>query len=498
MMAREIIRAEGIDIFLNGKPLLTRLSFVINEGEQWVITGASGTGKTTLLKVIAGQQFYRGKLLIHGSETNSGDIVLVEQQHHFKNLSNVSNFYYQQRFNSSDSEDAITVMEDLINHTGGAHGTVEDMKAIADFFHLSQLLDERLIQLSNGENKRLQIAKALLDKPKILLLDNPFIGLDTNARELLQQLLTDIVAKGIHIIMVTSTTHIPSFITHVLTLDHEGGHSVAAAGTISKGAVAAHQPRQQLDMQLFSALMNKSDHADFSVAVKMRNVNIAYHNKAILQGVNWTVEKGDCWSLSGPNGAGKSTLLSLITADNPQAYANEIYLFDRKRGTGETIWEIKKKIGYVSPELHLHFDHTNNSFEVIASGLFDTIGLFRQLGDEQIELVGQWMKLLNIIHLRNKYMSQLSGSEQRMVLLARALVKNPPMLVMDEPCQGLDEQQVETFKQLINDICIKGNKTLIYVSHYTEEIPECVNKFLKLENGRVVSQTSQRDLPRRH
>src|SRR5688500_7602765 len=197
MEKKQIIRADRINVVANGKPLLSDLSFTINEGEQWVITGPSGTGKTTLLKLMSGQQFYRGSLLINGRDGNSADMVLVEQQHHFKNLSNVSNFYYQQRFNSSDSEGAITVLEDLVNHTGGTHATEGEMRAIADLFHLNELLDERLIQLSNGENKRLQIAKALLDKPKILLLDNPFIGLDTKARELLQQVLTSIIAKGI-------------------------------------------------------------------------------------------------------------------------------------------------------------------------------------------------------------------------------------------------------------------------------------------------------------
>ena len=486
MQKQEIIVARNINCSVGGKPLFRDLSFTIHEGEQWLITGASGTGKSTLLKLLAGEQFFHGTLLINGQEGRQDDVMLVEQQHHFKNLANVSNFYYQQRFNSSDSEDAITVQEDLSNHINGTPAAAREMDALVDVFQLRPLLDERLIQLSNGENKRLQIAKALLDKPRILLLDNPFIGLDTNARKLLQDLLKEITAAGLQVVIVSSLANMPSFITHVMTLENERVVSIRNAEDVSHTERKERSIELKLNRELFDTLLTSGDHPDFELAVQMQDVHIEYHGRKILDGVNWTVHRGECWSLSGPNGAGKSTLLSLITADNPQAYANNIYLFDRKRGTGETIWEIKKKIGYVSPELHLHFDQSNNSFEVIASGLFDTIGLFRQLNEDQAELVNKWMELLDLTRLRNKYMSQLSGSEQRMVLLARALVKNPPMLVLDEPGQGLDEIQVETFRQLVNEICTRGNKTLIYVSHYVHEIPDCVDKFLKLDRGRVV------------
>src|SRR5688572_13384763 len=115
----------------------------------------------------------------------------------------------------------------------------------------------------------------------------------------------------------------------------------------------------------------------------MKKVSVQYGDKIILDEVNWKVMKGERWLLSGPNGAGKSTLLSLITADNPKAYANSIFLFGKKRGSGESIWDIKKKIGFISPELHLFFDQGTSCFDVIASGLFDTIGLFRQLSAAQ-------------------------------------------------------------------------------------------------------------------
>jgi molybdate transport system ATP-binding protein len=219
----------------------------------------------------------------------------------------------------------------------------------------------------------------------------------------------------------------------------------------------------------------------------MVDTTIKYGEATILNHIHWEVRKGERWNVSGPNGAGKSTLLSLITADNPQAYANEIWLFDRRRGTGETIWDIKRKIGFVSPELHLYFDTGANCFDVIASGLFDTIGLFRPLTAQQEETTLLWMQLLSLQELRTRRLAQLSTGQQRMVLLARALIKNPPMLILDEPSQGLDEEQTAYFRSLVTALCEAFDKTLIYVSHYRQELPACIDKFLQLEKGGLVT-----------
>ena len=218
----------------------------------------------------------------------------------------------------------------------------------------------------------------------------------------------------------------------------------------------------------------------------MIKVNIAYNGIEILSNFNWSVKKGERWCVTGPNGAGKSTLLSLISADNPQAYANDIYLFDRKRGTGESIWDIKKNIGYVSPELHLFFDLGVTCQEAVASGLFDTIGLFRKPGPTETSIVLEWMEILGISSIKDKRLNQLSLGEQRLVMLTRALVKSPPLLILDEPCQGLDAQQTARFKNTIDLICQSTSTTLIYVSHYSQDIPSCITHHLQLNAGKKV------------
>lgn len=484
----EVLKAEGLTVNQGGQTIVNEVSFTIQNGEQWAIVGPAGSGKTTLLKALAGRQHFTGRLALH--ENNSAvskRIVLVEQQHHFKNLSNTSNFYYQQRFNSQDASDAITVEQDVRNALSRTHSTKEQLEELSEQFDIKKLYAEPLIQLSNGENKRLQIVKALLLQPAFLLLDNPFIGLDVQSRKKLEDVLNKVGHKGIHVVMVTSAYQLPYFITHVLSLSATGSYTVEAVDPAHWNHLHEKTARQfSFDRQLLEELTTKNGAGtDFEWAVRMNNVTIKYDH-TILDGINWEVHRGERWSLSGPNGSGKSTLLSLVNADNPQAYANEIYLFDRKRGTGESIWDIKKKTGFVSPELHLFFEKSANSFDVVASGLFDTIGLFRKINEQQSKLVTKWMQLLKIEHLRKKFLAQLSNSEQRLVLLARALVKNPPLLILDEPCQGLDEEQTFAFKEMVNELCLTGNKTLIYVSHYVHEIPACVTQFIRLENGRRV------------
>jgi molybdate transport system ATP-binding protein len=218
----------------------------------------------------------------------------------------------------------------------------------------------------------------------------------------------------------------------------------------------------------------------------MQNVQVQYDGKKILDGINWEIVRGACWGLTGHNGAGKSTLLSLITADNPQAYANDIFLFDRKRGSGESIWEIKQKIGYLSPELQLYFDPAATAFSALASGLFDTIGLFRRLSSEQEQYVNEWLQFLDCEVYADRRLSSLPAGLQRMILLGRAMIKTPPLLILDEPCQGLDGAQTAYTLDMIDRYCVQFGASLIFVSHYRDEFPACIGQTLQLQKGRMM------------
>lgn len=480
-----LLQVKDLAVLSAGKPVLSNVSFTINKGECLAIAGPSGSGKTSLIKALAATHFSRGNIVYKTIDGSSPRIVVISQQHHFKNLSNTSTFYYQQRFNSFDSEDAL-IVNDVLQQLTADEDAIRDT---LELLGIEYIRYTRLIQLSNGEHKRFQLAKAVLQNADWLLLDSPYTGLDITARKLLNTIIDKLIAKGINVLLVSSFTDMPNSVTHIALLENGELKEKVLRQTFDKSrhAVATKRRFSPVDMKRVKDFLPAYNYDQFSVAIKMIGTNVVYNNRKILDNIHWQVNSGECWNVAGHNGSGKSTLLSLITGDNPQAFANEIYLFDRKKGSGESIWDIKQKIGYVSPELHHYFEPGCSCFDVVASGLFDTIGLFKRLTEQQISVVKQWMSLLHINEFANRFFNQLSNGEQRLVLLARALVKNPPLLVLDEPCQGLDKEVSKWFIDLINDICVHMKKTLVYVSHYEEEIPPCVTYTLKLAEGKIAA-----------
>ena len=469
-MPQTSIIAKNIRIDRQSNLLLNDISFTLNEGEHLLITGSSGSGKTTLAKALAGKIFCKGSILFSGSQPK---IVFVEQHYFFKTLSNTKDFYYQQRYNSFDSDDALTVMQELSKITGDEVLIVELLMQLA----LLHRKDDSLLHLSGGEHKRFQLIKAFLQDADVFIFDSPFTGLDVSSRKMVRELIEKRSSVST-IIVITDIEDAPSTLTYVAELDKGNLKSFAGIKEFQQALPSSFQASRFSD-----AIPLQEDSVEFNVAVKFENVSVAYGEKKIFSNINWEVKRGERWLLKGANGSGKSTLIGLITGDHPQAYANNIFLFDRKRGSGESIWDIKRKVGFVSPELHWYFDKTISIYNTIASGFFDTVGLYRALLPMQHQVVKQWLSFLNLASKASEPLYVLSNSEQRLTLLARALVKNPPLLVLDEPCQGLDEQQVSEFVALIDGLCERMSKTLIYVSHYESEVPGCVDKVMLLENG---------------
>ena len=472
-MGEPIAIIDCLSASYGGSKVLTDISFSLTEDDCLAIVGPVGSGKTTLAKALSGRLFRTGSVFFK-SKTNRvhPSILLVEQQHHFKNRSNMQDFYLQQRFNSADAGDAYTIREELSNED-------EDLVAYwLGFFMLGQMIDKPLVTLSNGENKRLQLVKSVLRDPDWLILDNPFLGLDVEGREILSTCLEKLRENSVQFILINSPAALPACVNRVMHLEE---------GRVTwDGPISTYESFRRVDKFVFNhtvmddLIKSAQVYETFQQAVHMNDVTIAYGEKVILSGIHWEVNSGARWALSGPNGAGKSTLLSLITADNPQAYSQDIILFDRKRGTGESIWDIKKRIGYVSPELHVYFREPANVFNVVGSGLFDTLGVYKKISEDQHKRIALWLGVFGISHLSQRMFQQISTGEQRMVLLARALVKNPPLLILDEPCQGLDEEQIHRVKEILNYICSNSQTTLIYVSHYSSDIPDCVNQYFKL------------------
>ena len=327
----------------------------------------------------------------------------------------------------------------------------------------------------------------MLTAPRVLIMDNPFIGLDAPTRELLFSLLERLTRlSSVQIILVLSMLDdIPSFITHVIPVE-----DLTVLPKMERGAyLAAFRVTDvpvTLDalQQRIAGLPYDGTNYDSGEVVKLNKVSIRYDDRTILKELDWTVRRGEKWALSGENGAGKSTLLSLVCADNPQSYACDISLFGRKRGTGESIWEIKKHIGYVSPEMHRAYLKNLPAIEIVASGLHDSIGLYKRPQESQMATCEWWMDVFGIAALKDRPFLQLSSGEQRLALLARAFVKDPELLILDEPLHGLDTYNRRRVKKIIEAFCCREDKTMIMVTHYESELPSVITDRLFLKRNR--------------
>ncbi len=468
------------------------LDFEWKIGEQWAILGPSGNELSLFLDTILGKtmlaigyierpfaQDYQKQKIAAGEVFSYRDLMAsVSQKYTFRDRSNLQNFYYQQRFNSMESEATESVLT-YLKHQETQKG-FWDFEKVIEFLKLTHLTDKSLIKLSNGETRRLAIATALLKNPRILLLDQPTTGLDVATRNSFDHVLTKIVQSGIHVMLTTHSDEISACMTHVAVLDDKK----IQQSYPNDSQQPDKKPKFSLnsfDTDLLSKLTQKQTTVMNDSVVKLTEVSIKYGNQTILDRVNWDIKRGEKWALQGENGAGKSTLLSLILAENPQAYANNIWLFGKKRGSGESIWEIKKHIGFVAPELARIFPINQTCLKVVLSGFLDTMGLFVRMSKEKEDLANAWLRVFKLEQHADTLFNHVPLEAKRFILLARALIKLPELLVLDEASQGMDAYQRALFKDTIDNLCKVMPLTLIYVSHYEEDIPDCVNKVKLLE-----------------
>jgi molybdate transport system ATP-binding protein len=410
-----MITFDEVNIQKGDRTVLENINWQAKNGENWAIIGGNGSGNCTFLEAIAGKIFpTKGRI----TKPNYDEIAFVAKDYSFNRIVQAATQYYQQRFNSQDAEISPTVREILQNQIKPI-GTVDEKSVdlpplpytenelieSANLLKISHLLERKIVTLSNGETRRTLITLSLLLKPKVLLLDNPFVGLDIESRATLHQVLNQVTASGIQIIIVTTPKEIPSCITNIVQL--QNGKIRNTSTQASDFQQVIHNLGISMDAEVLAVVKQIPAKNDFKFALNMRNVTVTYKGINVIDGVNWQVKRGEKWALMGPNGSGKSTILSLITGDNPQGYQNDYDLFDRKRGSGESIWDIKHRIGFVSPELHLYFTRQTEVWKAVASGLFDSAGLFKKLTDEEHAITDNYLKLLNISHLYKSYLSNV-------------------------------------------------------------------------------------------
>ncbi|WP_316735966.1 ATP-binding cassette domain-containing protein [Pedobacter aquatilis] len=476
-MKDSFVSIQDLNLKHQQKSVLKDLNWTINTGEHYVLHGESGSGKTSLAKIIAGLQSAIGDVKINFKENNlPAEVLFVESWYQFKNLEGVANFYYQQRYTSQQAKDTLTVHAELVSYGKEKGLHLDKVEPILEALNFSSFASSQLIELSSGEHKKLQLVKALWLKPQLLIIDQPYTGLDAASRKNLNILLDEVSANGVQLILICNDDELPESINCFAEIK-DGQISVSESREITLAFAEKHN-KEIPDFLKESPIYSSEN------IVKMVDVNISYGEKQVLKNINWEVKAGEKWLLQGHNGSGKSTLLSLVNGDHPQSYANELYLFGNRRGSGESIWDIKQHIGLISPEFHWYFDASATVWQSIASGFYDTVGLFQQLPYTKSAQVDELVEYFGLTASKNELLTSLPLGKQRLVLLARTIIKNPELLILDEPCQGLDQQQTQHFNQLIDELCSNG-MTLIYVGHFESQLPTCIEKRILLEKGEV-------------
>ena len=488
------ITLDNVTLRVYDRIMFQGTSWAIRSDEHWAVVGPNGSGKSTLVKALCGQiPVVQGNITYHFAQrVESIAYVAFEAQ---SDVLGYEDPYYQMRWNSVKGRGTLTVSEYLSEqhsyrrnpyevvemHPDPAAFAVRRAQVIA-LLGIAGLLDRNLVSVSNGERRKVQIAQALLKRPQLLILDNPFDGLDQDFRKRFRAIVANLMQDRMRVIVVaTDTEDIPEGITHVLAVDAGAVVAQKSVDDFTAETLPTHRPNPS------ESVRSVETESAARPVIEMRNVTITYDAVRVLDNVTWTVRAGERWALLGPNGAGKTTLLSLILGDNPQAYANDIALFGRRRGSGESIWDIKQRIGWVAPELHMYYPRHISCFDVVCSGFFDAIGRYRRCTAEQHETARTWMQRLGVARHAEAHFGTLSEGEQRLVLLARALVKAPELLVLDEPCQGLDTQNRARVGRTVETIGQHLNVTLIYVTHEWETLPRMITHRMQLNEGKIVN-----------
>lgn len=483
-MVKPVVHIRHLHFTYHGKVIFNDLNWTIARGENWLLSGESGSGKTTLARAIADKKSSEIEVNFDPNSDLPARVVYVENWYQFKNIEGQANFYYQQRYTSLQTKDTHTVNSEL-NSFGLAHQLdFNELENILIALSFANFKTSTLIELSSGEHKKLQLVKVLWLQPQLLILDQPYTGLDLLSRQNLNQLLDERAAKGAQIIMIANDVELPNCINRFAKIE-EGDLTTSDSPTFTRSYV--EREKKQLPYFLSEAPQYTTKNL-----ITMNGVNVSYGEKQVLKNISWTVNAGEKWLLQGHNGSGKSTLLSLVNGDHPQAYANDIHLFGRKRGSGESIWDIKKHIGLISPEFHWYFDKSATVWQSIASGLSDSVGLFSTLPEGKKKMVDQLLHFFDLFADKNQLLTALPLGKQRLALLARTVIKNPTLLVLDEPCQGLDDQQTQYFNELIDELAV-GGMTLIYVAHTQAQLPSCLTHSLTLNGGTVMHNTLKKE-----
>ncbi|MFQ3220408.1 MAG: molybdate transport system ATP-binding protein [Paraglaciecola sp.] len=458
---------------------LKNINWEVKAHQHWVIVGANGAGKSALAALLAGQ----------------GQITCGELSSSFTRVGLVSYEYLnalielELKKDSADILDIVpvpTTVSEMLTQNGEPGDAVlrtDLCQRLLVLFNFESLLGHNFMDLSTGETRKLLLIKAIISQPQLLVLDEPFDGLDSATCDKLTVLLNELASSVTMIMVFNRLSEVPDFVRHyafvedgqlALTVDDDNPQQRQLLRQL------VHLQHTEMVLPEPDTTVTRNHFKPGCAIVSLNSVTVIHPGKKVFENLNWQIDCGQHWQLSGPNGSGKTSLLQLITGDHPQCYSNDIQVFGYQRGSGESIWDIKQHIGLLSNALHLAHRVNCSVLHVILSGFFDSIGLYRQPTLEQRGLAQQWLILIGLVASEDQPFQQLSFGDQRLCLVARAMVKHPALLILDEPCNGLDDLNRQRVLRLIERICESQTTSVIYVNHHPDDKICGINQYFEL------------------
>jgi len=487
-LEQPFISLENVTLRIQDRFILKDTDWEIRTNQHWAVLGPNGAGKSSLVKALTGElPVVKGNIIRHYLLTPQRAIACVSFELEQRLIAREEK-QDQARFFSGNINTFASAQQILISNMDAAGQSDANFDKIIDRLRIRPLLNRSIRFLSTGEMRKILIARALMRSPRLLILDEPFDGLDARSKAQFADIINGLMNSEMLLVLVTHRfKEIVPHISHVLCVKNDR--------VFLKGS-----REQVLTDELMDRLFDRKPPVRFSnpekeaspatpagapaVLIRMKQATVRYGDLLVLDRLDWTMRAGENWAILGPNGSGKSTLLNLIVGDNLQSYSNEIYLFGSRKGSGETVWDIKRKIGMVSSELQIHYRKRIQVYDVVLSGFFDSIGLYRNATLPQYAAARRWLEIMEIPDKAGQRFDKLSYGERRMVLVARAMVKSPAILILDEPCQGLDAANRRMVLELIDYIGRETHTNILYVTHHEDEIPACISHRLRLDTHR--------------
>lgn len=508
-MPTTVIELCGAAFRREGRKVFAGTHWRICAGEHWAVVGPNGSGKSTLLRglwggwpVCAGTldyafertAAYQRHFYFATPEEAVTHVGFAEQRECIRRHLH----FMQERWYSGAEHDAPTVAEFLSwEHIRGIIPFQVDAQppdavryarwraSAIRLLRLAPLQERRLHLLSNGEWRRVLMARALMQAPAVLVLDDPFAGLDGEAQARLQQHLQHLFRGRRPVILaVSQLAQIPHGITHVLGVRHDRIVFQGRWPQSRRRVAALFETQPRRSCRAIPARGRRGETAE--VVLQCRRVNITLGGRRIIRDLDWTVRAGEQWALLGPNGAGKSTLAGVIAGDVPQAYSQDIAFCGRPRDAGGDLWQHKHRIGFFAPELLAQFPEQLRVLDAVCSGHFDTLGLYQRCPAKVRAQARYWLAQVRLAAAARQPLCALSEGEQRLVLLARAFVKAPPLLILDEPFQNLDAAHRSRLWRSLAQLTARHPTTLLLITHRADDLPPTITHVLRLVRGRTV------------